>query len=204
MKRLSIRPCLRRLAWRRRSERLPSAAGLRRARRIAGATASWRRCAKRRTGLPGSSTDETFVLESRKGERKLDRKPRGAAASTRPLARAGAGSGRRRSRRRDPQPHLARPQRKEREGGAGAGRDALLVSDAQIAAALDIPHEATAAGASASPHIQTGQQPPQPDQRGFRGIATKFDRVPSHRTRRPAIAQSVSRGGNGQTTPTLR
>ena len=43
------------LAQARRSERLPSAAGLRRARRIAGVTASWRRCAKRRTGLPGSS-----------------------------------------------------------------------------------------------------------------------------------------------------
>ena len=66
--------------------------------------------------------DETFVLESRKGERKLDRKPRRQGPQTRPLARAGADPGRRRSRRRDPQPPLARPQRKEREGGAGAGR----------------------------------------------------------------------------------
>ena len=48
-------PSAPRLAQARRSERLPSAAGLRRARRIAGVTASWRRCAKRRTGLPGSS-----------------------------------------------------------------------------------------------------------------------------------------------------
>ena len=39
----------------RRYARLPRAAGLRRARRIAGATASWRRFGKRRTGLPGSS-----------------------------------------------------------------------------------------------------------------------------------------------------
>ena len=48
---------LRRLACRRRDGKrhLPSAAGLRRARRIAGVTASWRRFAKLRTGLPGSS-----------------------------------------------------------------------------------------------------------------------------------------------------
>ena len=44
--------------------------------------------------------DETFVLESRKGERKLSRKPRPArrqGPQTRPLARAGAHPGRRRS-----------------------------------------------------------------------------------------------------------
>ena len=44
--------------------------------------------------------------------------------------------------------------------------------------------------------------------RAFRGIATKYlDSylvVPSHRTRRPAIAESVSRGGDGQTMPTNR
>ena len=68
--------------------------------------------------------DETFVLESRKGERKLDRKPRrrgGKAPQTRPLARAGAGPGRRRPHRRDPQLHPADPQRQERDGGSGAG-----------------------------------------------------------------------------------
>ncbi len=70
--------------------------------------------------------DETFVLESRKGERKLDRKPRrrGGKARKRGLSRAGAGSRRSRSRRRDPRPYPARSQRREREGGAGAGRRA--------------------------------------------------------------------------------
>ena len=68
--------------------------------------------------------DETFVLESRKGERKLNRKPRrrgGKARKRGPLARAGADPGRRRSHRRDPQPHPACPRRRQREGGAGAG-----------------------------------------------------------------------------------
>ena len=55
--------------------------------------------------------DETFVLESRKGERKLDRKPRrrGGKARKRGALARGADPGCRRSRRRDPQPHLARP-----------------------------------------------------------------------------------------------
>ena len=68
--------------------------------------------------------DETFVLESRKGERKLNRQAapaRRQGPQTRPLARAGADPGRRRSHRRNPQPHPACPQRRQREGGAGAG-----------------------------------------------------------------------------------
>ena len=81
-----------RLAWRGRDDQgvRPRAAGLRRARRIAGATASWRRSSRRRTGLPGIvEADETFVLESRKGQRKLDRKPRrrGGKAKKRGLSR---------------------------------------------------------------------------------------------------------------------
>ena len=69
--------------------------------------------------------DETFVLESRKAERKLERKPapaRRQGPQTRPLARAGAGPGRRRPSRCDPQPHPARSQCRQRDAGTGAGR----------------------------------------------------------------------------------
>ena len=54
--------------------------------------------------------DETFVLENRKGERRLDRKPR---------PRASVDPGRCRPGRRDPQPYPARPQCRQRERGAG-------------------------------------------------------------------------------------
>ena len=170
--------------------------------------------------------DETFVLESRKGEREAG--PQAAPArrqgpQTRPLARAGADPGRRRPCRRDPQPHLARPQRKEREGGAGAGRRPRclarlrrqpLLSARRSGArhpAREHQRRRRRAG-SRRPAHPDGQQPPQPDQ----GLPARLPRhchqvprqlsqvVPSHRTRRPAIAESVSQGGNGQTMPTLR
>ena len=90
-----------------------------------------------RPPLPGGGAPSAGpACRDRRGGRDLrSREPEGGAEAgsqaaparrqgpqTRPLARAGADPGRRRSRRRDPQPHLARPQRKEREGGAGAGR----------------------------------------------------------------------------------
>ena len=163
--------------------------------------------------------DETFVLESRKG----DRKPRRQGPQTRPLARAGADPGRRRSRRRDPQPHLARPQRKEREGGAGAGRrprclarlrrQPLLSARCSGAGHPSREHQRRRRRAgSRRPAHPDGQQPPQPDQGFPAGLPRHRHQVPrqlsqvvpSHRTRRSAIAQSVSRGGDGQTMPTLR
>ena len=169
--------------------------------------------------------DETFVLESRKGERKLDRKPR----------RRG-GKSRKRGLSREQVPILVAADR------AGAtlshtlpalnaksvkealepvvARDALLVSDANrcyppVAAALDIPHESIngAAGERRSrrPAHPDGQQPPQPDQGLPAGLPRHRHQVPrqlsqvvpSHRTRRSAIAQSVSRGGDGQTMHTV-
>ena len=167
--------------------------------------------------------DETFVLESRKGERKLDRKPRRQGPQTRPLARAGADPGRRRSRRRDPQPHLARPQRKEREGGAGAGRrprclarlrrQPLLSARRSGAGHPSREHQRRRRRAgSRRPAHPDGQQPPQPDQGFPAGLPRHRHQVPrqlsqvvpSHRIRRSAIAKSVSRGGDGQTMPTLR
>ena len=83
-------PSAPRLAQARRSERLPSAAGLRRARRIAGVTASWRRCAKRRTGLPGSSrrTRPSFSRAGRgSGSWIASRRRRGGKARKRGLSR---------------------------------------------------------------------------------------------------------------------
>ena len=164
--------------------------GLRRARRIAGVTASWRRCAKRRTGLP-----------DRRGGRDLrSREPEGGAEAgsqaaparrqgpqTRPLARAGADPGCRRSRRRDPQPHLARLNAKSVKEALEpvVARDALLVSDANrcyppVAAALGIPHESINGAAGervrGALHIQTVNSRHSQIKgflRGFRGIATK-------------------------------
>ena len=73
--------------------RLPRAAGLLRARRIAGATASWRRSGKRRTGLPGSSRPTR--PSCREPEGRAEAEPQAAPArrqgpQTRPLARAGS------------------------------------------------------------------------------------------------------------------
>ena len=98
--------------------------------------------------------------------------------------------------------------------------DALLVSDANrcyppAAAALDIPHESINASAGervrGAVHIQTVNSRHSQIKRflrGFRGIATKYldsylEMVPSHRTRRPAIAKSLPRGGNDKAMPTI-
>ena len=107
--------------------------------------------------------DETFVLESRKGERKLDRKPRpGCAARFRrkPLLSARRGGAR-------------HPSREHQRLGWRAGP-----------------------GRAAHPDCQ---QPPQPDQelpawaaRHRHQVPRQLSQVvPSHRTRRSAIAQSV-------------
>ena len=220
-------PSAPRLAQARRSERLPSAAGLRRARRIAGVTASWRRCAKRRTGLPGSS---------RRTRPSFSRAGRGSGSWIASRARRG-GKARKRGLSREQVPILVAADR------AGAtlshtlpalnaksvkealepvvARDALLVSDANrcyppVAAALGIPHEsingARRRAGSRRPAHPDGQQPPQPDQGLPAGLPRHRHQVPrqlsqvvpSHRTRRSAIAHSVSRGGDGQTMPTFR
>ena len=93
------------------------------ARRIVAPPQGGAGCRDRRGG-------ETFVLESRKGERKLNRKPRKQGPKARPLARACrfwsqpiAAA----------QPYPAGAQRGQREGGAGS--DALLVSYPPVAAA---------------------------------------------------------------------
>ena len=135
--------------------------------------------------------DETFVLESRKGERKLERKPRrrGGKAKKRGLSR-------------EQVPILVAADR----GGATLSHtlpalnadsvkdvlepilapDALLVSDANrcyppVAAALDIPHESINASAGGrvrgALHIQTvnsRQSQIKGFLRGFRSIATKY------------------------------
>ena len=148
--------------------------------------AAVRQAPDRLAGIVGA--DETFVLESRKGDRKLDRKPRRQGPQTRPLARAGADPGRRRPCGRDPQPYPARPQRKEREGGAGAGRRTGCAARLRrhrcyppVAAALDIPHESINASAGervrGALHIQTVNSRHSQIKgflRGFRGIATKY------------------------------
>ena len=170
--------------------------------------------------------DETFVLESRKGERKLDRKPRrrGGKALKRGLSREQVpvlvAADRAGATLSQTLPALNAKSVKEALEPVVA-RDALLVSDANrcyppVAAALDIPHESINGAAGervrGGPAHPDGQQPPQPDQ----GLPARLPRhrhqvprqlsqvVPSHRTRRPAIAESVSQGGNGQTMPTLR
>ena len=135
--------------------------------------------------------DETFVLESRKGERKLDRKPR----------RRG-GKARKRGLSREQVPILVAADR----GGETLSHtlpalnadnvkavlkpvlapDALLVSDANrcyppVAAALDIPHESINASAGervrGAVHIQTVNSR-HSQIKGFlrrrRGIATKY------------------------------
>ena len=169
--------------------------------------------------------EETFVLESRKGERKLDRKPR----------RRG-GKARKRGLSREQVPILVAADR------AGAtlshtlpalnadsvkevlepvvARDALLVSDANgcyppAAAQLAIPHESINRSAGervrGRPAHPDGQLSPQPDKglpaglpRHRHQVSRQLSQVvPSHRTRQPAIPESLSRGGDGQTMPTL-
>ena len=114
--------------------------------------------------------------------------------------------------RRDPQPHLARSQREEREGGAGAA-PAMPWSPTPDRAALDIPHESIngAAGervAAPCTSLQTVNSRHSRQikgfLRGFRGIATKYldsyeQVVRSHRTRRPAHARERVSRRHGQT-----
>ena len=69
----------------------PSAAALRRARRFAGATASWRRCARRRTGLRDRRGGRDLRSgRAGRGSGKLDRKPRrrGSARPANAVSRA--------------------------------------------------------------------------------------------------------------------
>ena len=169
--------------------------------------------------------DETFVLESRKGERKLNRKPRrrGGKARKRGLSREQVpilvAADRTGATLSHTLPALNADSVREALEPVIA-RDALLVSDASgcyapAAAALTIPHESInrslrRRACARRPAHPDGQQPPQRDQ----GVSASLPRhrhqeprqlpqvVPSHRTRRPAIPESVSRGGNGQTMPT--
>lgn len=135
--------------------------------------------------------DETFVLESRKGERKLDRK-----------ARRRGGKARKRGLSREQVPILVAA---DRTGGTLShtlpalnadnvkdmlepvvAPDALLVSDANrcyppVAAALDIRHESVNASAGervrGAVHIQTVNSRHSQIKsflRGYRGIATKY------------------------------
>ena len=98
-------------------------------------------------------------------------------------------------------------------------RDALLVSDANrcyppVAAALDIPHESINRSAGervrGALHIQTVNsrhseikgscEAPRHRNQVPRQLSQV---VPSHRTRRPAIPESLSRSGDGQAMPTV-
>ena len=170
--------------------------------------------------------DETFVLESRKGERKLDRKPRrrGGKARKRGLSREQVpvlvAADRAGATLSQTLPALNAKSVKEALEPVVA-RDALLVSDANplLSArrsgarhpAREHQRRRRRAGPRRPAHPD-GQQPPQPDQGLPAGLPRHRHQVPrqlsqvvpSHRTRRPAIAESVSQGGNGQTMPTLR
>ena len=178
----------------RRSERLPALRGLRRARRIAGVTASWRRVRQAPvSGLPGSARrTRPSLSRAGRGSGSWIAKPRrrGGKARKRGLSReqvpilVAAGS-----RRRDPQPHLARPQRKEREGGAGAGRRPRclarlrrqpLLSACRSGAGHPSTRASTAPPASGfaapctSRRVNSRHSQIKGFLRGFRGIATKY------------------------------
>ena len=155
---------------------------------------------------------ETVVLESRKGERKLDRTPRRRGGTVRKPGLV-----------REPGPILVAADRagetlshtlpalnadSVKEGlEPVVAPDALLVSDANrcyppVAAVLDIPHESINASAServrgARP-IQTVNSRHSQIKGVLRGSAASHqgsrqlsEVVPSHRTRRSAIAQSL-------------
>ena len=135
--------------------------------------------------------DETFVLESRKGERKLDRKPRrrGGKARKRGLSREQVpilvAADRAGATLSHTLPALNAKSVKEALEPVVA-RDALLVSDANrcyppVAAALGIPHESINGAAGervrGALHIQTANSRHSQIKgflRGFRGIATKY------------------------------
>ncbi len=136
-------------------------------------------------------TDETFVLESRKGERTLGRKPRrrGGKAKKRGLSREQVpilvAADRAGATLSHSLPALNADSVKDVLEPALAP-DALLVSDANrcyppVAAALDIPHESINASAGervrGAVHIQTINSRHSQIKgflRGFRGIATKY------------------------------
>ena len=98
-------------------------------------------------------------------------------------------------------------------------RDALLVSDANrcyppVAAALDVPHESINVSAGerirGALHIQTVNSR-HSQIKGFLRARPRHrhqvprqlsEVVPSHRTRRPAIAKSLPGGGDDETMPT--
>ena len=166
--------------------------------------------------------DETFVLESRKGERKLNRKPRrrGGKARKRGLSREQVpilvAADRTGATLSHTLPALDADSVREALEPVIA-RDALLVSDASgcypPAAAPSLMRASTAPPASvcAAPCTSRRSTAATARSRGFcEPSAASPPRtstailVPSHRTRRPAIPKSVSRGGNGQTMPTYR
>ena len=169
--------------------------------------------------------DETFVLESRKGERKLDRKPR----------RRG-GKARKRGLSREQVPVLVAADRTGETLSCTLpilnaksvtealkpvlARDALLVSDANrcyppVAAALDIPHETINRSAGervrGAVHIQTVNSRHSPDQglpATLPGHRHQVSRqlpavVSSHRTRRPPAPESLPDRSHGKTMPTF-
>ena len=148
-------PSAPRLAQARRSERLPSAAGLRRARRIAGVSflAAVRQAPDRLAGIV--EADETCSREPEGGAEAGASRAGAAARPANAASRRAGADGCRRSRRRDPQPHLARPQRKEREGGAGAGRPAMPCSSPTPTAAIRERRWATRASTAAGERVRS-------------------------------------------------
>ncbi len=170
--------------------------------------------------------DETFVLESRKGERNLNRRPRrrGGKARKRGLSReqvpilvAADRGGATLSR------HPAETRRGQREAGAGAGdrpgrparlRRRSLPSPRCRGARHSSPERQPLrrrAGARGRAHPD-GQQSPQSDQ----GLLAALPRhrhqilgqlsevVPSRHPRQASIAKSLSRGGQRQDMPAIR
>ena len=157
--------------------------------------------------------DETFVLESRKGERKLDRKPRrrGGKARKRGLSREQVPILVAADRGGETLSHTARSHGGQREAGCWSR------SSPRTRCSSPTPTAATArrggarhpsrehqrlcwrAGPGRCAHPD-GQQPSQPDQalparaaRHRPQVPRQLSEVvPSHRTRRPAIAQGLS------------
>ena len=170
--------------------------------------------------------DETFVFESRKGERKLDRKPRrrGGKARKRGLSREQVpilvAADRAGATLSHTLPALNANSVKEalepvvaRRCLARLRRQPLLSARRSGAGHPSREHQRRRRRAgSRRPAHPDGQQPPQPDQGLPAGLPRHRHQVPrqlsqvvpSHRTRRSAIAQSVSRGGDGQTMSTFR
>ncbi len=132
-----------------------------------------------------------------------------AGPEARAFARAGAAPGRRRPCRLYLQPYPACSERRQDAGGAGAsprsGCAARLRRPPMLSAPRGILHESIKASAGKRVRERmaypAGQRSPQPDQ----GLPVRLPRhrrhapgqlsqmVPSRRTRRPAIAQGVSR-----------